>query len=229
MTTATETRQQVASRAAAWLVDHGHTVSGTCTLHIYKGTPNHDSLVAVKYRTPDRGEQPRYYVLGYRPDVKRPNRTCYVIDGKVFFVATYTEEKNEFSPFGPAFVLCEWTSSDPIDNDGDARCKPYDRVPLVESKYMLSNLSMERALVNGECRDVSACDRTPAGDYILRDEVRAIVIEQDTRNRGDTDFCDANTESWIGSIGLHRDSQVVLAATSGKFYQHSEYDCLFLR
>lgn len=223
------TRLDSIRTVAAWLTDHGHTVQGVCTLQIYKGTPNHESLLAVKYVTPDRGEQARYYVAGFRPDVPRPNRTCYVIDGKTFFVATYADTTNEHAPHGPFFVLMEWTSTDPIDANSPRNTKPYDRIPLVESKYVLDNLSMERALTNGKCLDVSACDRNSDDDYILRSELRDAAVAQDERNRGDTDFCDAVKEVWIGSIGLCEASQVVLASVSGKFYQRPGFNCLFLR
>lgn len=212
---------------AAWLLVLGHTVDEVCTLHIYKGTPNHESFVAVKYTTPDRSGQPRYYVVGFRPDLRRPNRSCFVIDGKTFFVGTYIEQTNEHAPFGPFFVLMEWTSSDPIDAGSPRNAKPYDRIPLVESKYVLDNLVMERSLVNGKTRDVSACDRNPDGDYILRDDLRQDALSNN--DKGDTDFCDAVKEVWIGSIGLCEASQVVLASTSGKFYQRPGYNCLFLR
>lgn len=229
-----ETRRQRTERAAAWLRTCGHTVVGICTLHIHvgNGNPNHESFPAVKYLTAD-DPHARYYVLDHRPHLRRINQTCFVIGpdahvtakGDTYFIATYTEKEHpEHSPFGPAYVLCKWTSSEPIDAHRPANHKPHDRVPLTESPHVLTNLSMERMLVIGSCIDVSLCDRNHEGDYILRGDLYV-------KAEGQTgfDFCDAQSESWIGSIGRSTASGVVLASTSCKFYNNSEYTCLFLR
>lgn len=235
MTTTITTRRQKTERAAEWLRSCGHTVVGICTLHIHVGNggkPCHESFPAVKYLTADDSHV-RYYVLSHRPYLRRTNQTCFIVgpdahvnvNGDTYFIATYTENEHpEHSPFGPAYVLCKWTSDEAIDAHRPRNHKPHDRVPLTESPHVLTNLSMERMLVVGSCIDLSGCDRNTDGDYILRGDIR----EKAKRKTGFV-FCDAKTESWIGSIGVGGRSGDVLASVSGKFYKHSEYVCLFLR
>lgn len=99
----------------------------------------------------------------------------------------------------------------------------------------MQNKAMERKIRTGECLDVSGCERTVAGDYVLREFV------------DDVDYCDARAEHWIWSIGkvlrplpsiMADDSGRTLepgtfiASTSSKFYSAGESDtieCVFLR
>lgn len=53
----------------------------------------------------------------------------------------------------------------------------------------MRNQAMARKLAKRECLDISRCERTAGGDYLLevfRDEV---------------DYCDAAQEAWVWSIG----------------------------
>jgi len=76
---------------------------------------------------------------------------------------------------------------------------------------------MLRKIDSGECIDISTCEKTPDGDYILE------------RFEEGIDYCDAKGEYWIWSIGRHYDTGQILASTSSKFYQNDAYECLFLR
>lgn len=78
------------------------------------------------------------------------------------------------------------------------------------------NKAMERKLKNGEAIDLSKCQRE--GRYYI---VRAFV--------DGVDYCDAETESWIWSIGRRYSDGVVLASTGSELYQNSQFHCLFLR
>lgn len=53
----------------------------------------------------------------------------------------------------------------------------------------MNNRAMERKLQKREAIDVSKCERTSTGDYVL-------PLFTD-----DVDYCDAVTESWVWSIG----------------------------
>ena len=81
----------------------------------------------------------------------------------------------------------------------------------------MMNLSMERKLRAGEAIDVSKCKRNTDGDYIL------------TEFNDNTDYCDAKTETWIWSIGKSRETGIILASSSTKFYNNPKFECLFLR
>lgn len=80
------------------------------------------------------------------------------------------------------------------------------------------NRAMERKLASGDALDVSAFKRTPDGHY---------VIPEGTDLEGD--FCDAQTEEWIWSIGRDLETGITLASTSTVFYQNPGYECLWLR
>jgi hypothetical protein len=79
------------------------------------------------------------------------------------------------------------------------------------------NRRMAEKLLASEAIDVSKCPRNSNGDFIL------------TAFQEDVDYCDAEREEWIWSIGRDRKSGEILASTSGKFYQNPSYECLFLR
>lgn len=81
----------------------------------------------------------------------------------------------------------------------------------------MRNLRMKEKLERKDCIDVSQCARTPEGDYILREYI------------DDVDYCDAQTEDWIWSIGKNQKNGVILASTSAKFYQNPDWTCLWLR
>jgi len=94
---------------------------------------------------------------------------------------------------------------------------------------------MQRMLERGDCVDVSACQRTATGDYVLEAFVDGV------------DYCDAVAEVWIWSIGrtlrplpavLADGSRLVLpagtylASRSNHLYSSGESEtikCVFLR
>jgi hypothetical protein len=88
----------------------------------------------------------------------------------------------------------------------------------------LKNLRMAEKLSEGESFDISGCERTSDGSYILT----GILAEEAERAEG-TDFCDAKTESWVWSIGKNIKTGQVVAALDARYYQNPEYNCLWLR
>lgn len=81
----------------------------------------------------------------------------------------------------------------------------------------LKNRAMARAIINEGCIDLSGCERTDRGEYILPDFIE---------NR---DYCNAETEEWIWSIGRDKETGEILAAHDTRFYGHPSYECLWLR
>lgn len=96
----------------------------------------------------------------------------------------------------------------------------------------MQNQAMRRKLQKNEAVDVSKCERTITGDYIL------------PTFQSDKDYCNAETEQWIWSVGcLTVDLPSVmfngerrtlskgtyLAAESAKWYQNSVCECVWLR
>lgn len=79
------------------------------------------------------------------------------------------------------------------------------------------NLRMKEMVESKEAIDVSSCGRTPEGHYVLTSFVE------------DVDYCDAKLERWIWSIGRNRTTGQILASTSSEFYEHPDFECLFLR
>ena len=79
------------------------------------------------------------------------------------------------------------------------------------------NLRMQEKLKAREAIDVSKCEKTPEGDYILKEFTEG------------KDYCDGKKEHWIWSIGKHKVTGQIVASTSTKFYQNEDYECLWLR
>ncbi len=88
----------------------------------------------------------------------------------------------------------------------------------------LRNLRMAEKLSDGEAEDISQCERTPEGHYILTGD-----LAQEAERMEGTDFCDAKAEQWVWSIGRNLKTGQILASTDAVFYQNPEYYCLFLR
>lgn len=108
----------------------------------------------------------------------------------------------------------------PFDPDGSGR-RIATRWQKMSNKRMAENLSED------EATDVSQCEKTEDGYYILTKE-----MEEDCGRDGPPcgmDFCDAPKEAWIWSIGKHKKTGQVLASTDAVFYQNPEYECLWLR
>lgn len=87
------------------------------------------------------------------------------------------------------------------------------------------NRRMAEKLVSGECLDVAAIGtREESGDWLITGRT-AQQISDDA-----LDYCVAETESWIWSIGLFADGKV-RASTTGKYYGGGgdNVRCLWLR
>lgn len=80
----------------------------------------------------------------------------------------------------------------------------------------MNNKRMEEKLQEGEAIDLSECKRED-GAYVLKEFIE------------DKDYCDKKAEEWIWSIGRRLSDGKILAATDGRFYQNSKYECLWLR
>jgi len=79
----------------------------------------------------------------------------------------------------------------------------------------MHNKAMQRKLESGHCIDVSGYPRY-GGAYIL------------PQFWDGKDYCNAQTERWIWSIGRRSDG-VILASHSTEFYGNAEFECLWLR
>lgn len=78
------------------------------------------------------------------------------------------------------------------------------------------NMRMKEKLSAGEAIDVSKCKRS-GNDYIL------------TSFHADKDYCDADLEHWIWSIGCRKSDGAILASTTTHLYQNPDFECLWLR
>lgn len=81
----------------------------------------------------------------------------------------------------------------------------------------MHNKRMEEKLNRGEAIDLSQCERTKEGFYILDDFIE------------DKDYCDAEKEYWIWSTGINYSTGRIHASTSSIFYQNPGYECIWLR
>lgn len=80
----------------------------------------------------------------------------------------------------------------------------------------MTNMAMRRKLVLKKAIDVSACARE-VDAYILRKFVEGM------------DYCDAETEQWIWSIGRRKEDGAILARADTGCYQNDLFECLWLR
>lgn len=85
----------------------------------------------------------------------------------------------------------------------------------------LTNRAMARKLATGQAMDLSGCERTPLGEYVIP---KALWLRAQ-----DQDLCDALREAWIWSVGQSEESGRILAATDARFYQAEGWTCLWLR
>lgn len=93
------------------------------------------------------------------------------------------------------------------------------------------NKAMERALAKGDCIDVNKIlvEGDFSGDeFIVRNEGWERVYRISSFEEG-MDYCDAQNERWIWSIGKRLSDGVIFSATDSRFYQDVNYYCLFLR
>lgn len=79
------------------------------------------------------------------------------------------------------------------------------------------NYRMKQKVETGEAIDISHCQRTSDGDYILK------------RFEEDADYCDLTNEAWIWSIGRNLETGEVVASTLAKFYMNPKFECIWLR
>jgi hypothetical protein len=98
----------------------------------------------------------------------------------------------------------------------DSREEAYE-LSIKDAINKLMNYRMKEHVASGRAIDLSKNGRTKDGDYIITNFV------------DDSDYCDAEKEEWIWSIGRHKKTNQILASTSSKFYQNPDYDCLWLR
>lgn len=85
------------------------------------------------------------------------------------------------------------------------------------------NLRMREKLERGECVDVSGCERATVpragGCYVIPPDVYQDGV----------DYCDADAERWIFSIGRETATGRILASTSAALYGNDAFTCLWLR
>jgi hypothetical protein len=69
-----------------------------------------------------------------------------------------------------------------------------------------------------ECLDVNRIGKALGGGrFLLRRVIRGM------------DYCDAQNERWIHSIGRDRRTKNIIASVGYELYQNPRYDCLWLR
>lgn len=81
----------------------------------------------------------------------------------------------------------------------------------------LRNRSMAEKLKAGEAIDVSKHRIMGTGRYVLPEFVE------------DVDYCDAEEEAWIWSIGRELATGQIIASRQPDLYQNQLFECLFLR
>lgn len=104
-------------------------------------------------------------------------------------------------------------------------------------KPKLSNRSMARKLESGECLDVRKEGRPATGEDAEKEDgdyIGTVIVGQPTvfvlsRFVDGKDYCDAESESWIWSIGKSKKTGVIFASTDTRFYQNDDFESLFLR
>ena len=93
------------------------------------------------------------------------------------------------------------------------------------------NLRMKEKLDSGECVDVAegGGKEIEPGVFELRGRARDAAEDSAGPQGFGCDFCVAAREAWIWSIGKRRSDGAVLASTDARFYEHPEFECLWLR
>jgi len=90
----------------------------------------------------------------------------------------------------------------------------------------VDNLAMKRKLDRGECLDVNVegIRIGTVGPSDLIDGTWHLREFQDN-----VDYCDAEGERWIWSIGKSMETGRIYASLDSRFYQCDGFECLFLR
>ena len=94
-----------------------------------------------------------------------------------------------------------------------------ERLQLMPQYDGMENRAMRDKLERGECIDLSKCTRTPNGWYIIPPDVW----------QEDIDYCNAQSEAWIRSIGKDRATGIIYASQGADLYQNDSYECIWLR
>jgi hypothetical protein len=81
----------------------------------------------------------------------------------------------------------------------------------------MHNKAMERKVLTGECLDISKHRNADEGVYVLPEFIDG------------KDYADCEREAWIWSIGRELATGKIVASTDTRYYQHPEFECLFLR
>lgn len=84
----------------------------------------------------------------------------------------------------------------------------------------MTNRRIAAMITNGEAIDLTPY-RQPDGTYLLPQPLPKEML--------DRDFCAADTEQWIWSIGRNLRSGEIRAAHDARYYQNPDYECLWLR
>jgi hypothetical protein len=100
---------------------------------------------------------------------------------------------------------------------------------------------MQEKLASGEVVDLAGCERSADGEYLLgrvdvADLARAEtdhevlrLAERDTLFDEGKDYCNAATEAWIWSVGVHRETGQVWASHRSNKYRNPAFVCIWLR
>ena len=102
-------------------------------------------------------------------------------------------------------------------------------IAVAPSRPTIRNRRMLEMLEAGEAIDVSECRRNESGDYVLEGETLETFTASNKESPEGIDLCDADLEQWICSVGRDLRTGEVLAATTSKFYESADYECLWLR
>src|SRR5215471_14290702 len=65
--------------------------------------------------------------------------------------------------------------------------------------------------------------------YFSGDTRRSRGPVESRRTRDGMDYCNAETEQWIWSIGRHRKTGEILASHTDELFNHRNFECLWLR
>lgn len=118
--------------------------------------------------------------------------------------------------------------------DGDCEANPFPYRGM-------QNRRMQEKLASGAAVDLSGCPRTAHGDYLLgemdvedlaaaaTDHEVLLLAARDTLFAEGKDYCNASTEAWIWSIGVHRETGRVWASHRGSKYGNPAFVWIWLR
>lgn len=90
-------------------------------------------------------------------------------------------------------------------------------------KLAMRNQAMQRKLTSGQAVDIS-----PYRTDFPADGLHAYVLPDELLKDG-RDYCDAELERWVWSIGRHRTTAELHASLSARHYGHPQYECVWLR